>query len=126
MSIKNKIIKILGGYTFEDIVSMQEAIDGYRQRAEQIEQQLKEASKRIIEPVGAYVGVPTEIAEHVNDERIKRMYKSHLVEQMVHTLIQSNLVHIIVKRTESCVGEDCTIGAKIYIARKRKDDNDEQ
>lgn len=124
MSIKNKIIKLLGGYTFEDITIMQKAVDGYRHKSEQIEQQLKEADKRIIVPVGACVGVPTEIAKYVDDEQIKGMYKYRLVEQLVQTLIQSNLADIIVKRTESWMGEDCTIGAKIYISKKRKDDDE--
>lgn len=126
MSIKNKIIKMLGGYTFEDMVRMQDTIDGYRHRSEQFEQQLKEAAKRIIEPVGAYMEVPYYTAKNRNDEQIKELYTPLLVGKILEELVQREKIEYFYKVTNN-IGEKPirTVGIKLYIASKRKDDNDE-
>lgn len=126
MSIKNKIIKLLGGYTFEDIIIMQEAVNGYRHRSEQVEQQLKEASKRIIEPVGACMDVPFETAKILNDEQIKELYTPVLVGKILAELVHKKRIDFIYKKYEGQGFEQSyTAGIKFYIASKRKDDNDE-
>lgn len=127
MKIRNKIIKLLGGYTFEDIIIMQKAVDGYRHRSEQVEQQLKEASKRIIEPVGAYMDVPYYTAKNRNYEQIKELYTPLLVGKILEELVQREKIEYFYKVTNN-IGEKPirTAGIKFYIASKRKDDNDEQ
>ncbi len=118
---------MIGGYTHEDIVSMQEAIDGYRYMAELVEQQFKESAKRIIEPVGACMDVPYETAKKLNDEQIKEIYTPLLVGKLLEELVKREKVEFFYKKYEGQGFEPSyTAGIKFYIARKRKDDNDEQ
>lgn len=125
MSIKNKIIKILGGYTFDYIAKMAAEVVSMREELNSIITELEYDKKYDIIPVGAYLEVPEDVAKAMDNEQIRKKYRSYLASKLAKEIMQNDLAKFIVNRTQLQNEQECTAALKIYVAKKRKDDNDE-